>query len=417
MPAGKRFSPGTGAESPELPLELSFRQEGSELKGAFTSRTLGGLDIPLRSISLQAPDLQFELPSDAGVFRFRGRVRGDSLVGNWDLFGLQSQVILRRAVAESPRYRQHEVTCRNGDVTLAGTLFIPTTGRSPHPAIVFLHGSGTVTRDADRFLADHFARRGVATLIFDKRGSGASTGDWHEANFHDLARDALAWVDLLKLRADVDATKIGLMGASQAGWVAPLAASKSPRVAFLALISGPTVPVAREGWWDAEFRLRERGFAPAQIEQALRLLRMDDEVTRTGRGMPELQAALDGAKGEPWYGTLGLGTLQPADSPSRLWYRRVIDFDPLPVLEKLSVPSLWIYGEQDPTIPAAESVAILERLKTRSKTGKQITVDVFPEANHTLYVMPKEGQPFRWPGFAAGYLDTLTAWVLHRVSL
>jgi dienelactone hydrolase len=91
----------------------------------------------------------------------------------------------------------------------------------------------------------------------------------------------------------------------------------------------------------------------------------------------------------------------------------VIDFDPVPILQNVFVPSLWIYGGRDQSVPAMESVAILERLKAH---GKDLTIRVFPTADHTLFVKSKEGEPFRWPGFAPGYLDAMTDWVLRRVN-
>ena len=201
-------------------------------------------------------------------------------------------------------------------------------------------------------------------------------------------------------------------GGSQAGWIGPLAASLSQDVAFLIMISGPTVTVAREGWWDREFRLRERGFAESEIEQALSLLRMNNEVTRTGQGLAELEAAVEQAREERWFAAFDFETPR-LDSPFRRFYRRIIDFDPGPVLERLSVPSLWLYGARDETMPALESAAILERLRVR---GKDITVRVFPTADHALFEMPQQGQPCRWPALVPGYIDTMTDWVQHRVN-
>ena len=157
---------------------------------------------------------------------------------------------------------------------------------------MFVHGSGGETRAASSFAADQLARKGVAALAFDKRGAGASTGDWREADFHDLAGDVLACIQVLKARRDIVGTRIGLVGAGQAGWIAPLVASGSRDVAFMALISGPAVPVWREGWWDTEFRLRQRGFGDTAIEDARRILRLNDDVTRAGRGIEEPQTGM-----------------------------------------------------------------------------------------------------------------------------
>lgn len=395
----------------ELPLEIDFSSDVTGLKGAITIRQLGGLEIPLKGVVYKSPDLLFELPTDAGNFSFKGTVRGDALNGSWNLFGFESEVSLRRSAAQPLPYTQEEVSCRNSRVTLAATLLLPKT-KAIHPALVFLHGSGATKRDINRFLADHFARQGFAALIFDKRGTGASTGNWRQADFNNLARDALACMRLLKSRRNVDPKRIGLIGASQAGWVAPLAASLSRDVSFMIIVSGPVLTAAQEGLWEAELKLRQRGFSLDEIEKALALLKQDDEVTRTGKGLGQLKAAFERAKGERWLSSLDFGTPLPIAHPSRLWFRRVMDYTAVPALGKLSIPSLWIYGGRDQTVPAMESAAILESLKAR---GKDITIKIFPTANHQMYVMPEPGQAFRWFGYAPGYLETIDEWLSKRV--
>jgi dipeptidyl aminopeptidase/acylaminoacyl peptidase len=88
---------------------------------------------------------------------------------------------------------------------------------NPHPAVIFVHGSGAADRESNRFYADLFARHGIATLIYDKRGVGASTGDWRYVHLNDLAEDALAGVQLLKCRKDINPNQIGIFGGSQGG--------------------------------------------------------------------------------------------------------------------------------------------------------------------------------------------------------
>lgn len=89
------------------------------------------------------------------------------------------------------------------------------------------------------------------------------------------------------------------------------------------LISGPTVTPARQGWWTTEYRLRERGFESSDIADAVSLLRMDDEVTRTGRGLAELKAAAERARSEPWFAAV---PFRGVPAPTRAFYRRIIDF-------------------------------------------------------------------------------------------
>ena len=190
-----------------------------------------------------------------------------------------------------------------------------------------------------------------------------------------------------------DGTGLRLAGASQGGWIAPLAASLSTDVAFLVLISGPAVPVWREGWWDTEYRMRQRGFGAIEIEKAQAILRLNDEVTRTGRAFDELQKLVQAQRTEPWFRDLGLPEpLPPPDAPVRRFYRRIIDFDPLPILQRLTIPSLWLLGDRDAEMPSEETAAILEQL---AKQGTRVTVRMFSGADQALFVAAGPSQSFR----------------------
>jgi alpha-beta hydrolase superfamily lysophospholipase len=115
---------------------------------------------------------------------------------------------------------------------LGGTIVFPV-GAGPFPGIVFLHGSGAEGRWASRYLAHEFARRGVAALIYDKRGVGRSTGDWRTASFVDLVGDAVAAVEALRSQLRVASDRVGIHGHSQGGTIAPWVASKDQHVAFV----------------------------------------------------------------------------------------------------------------------------------------------------------------------------------------
>jgi pimeloyl-ACP methyl ester carboxylesterase len=152
---------------------------------------------------------------------------------------------------QAPRvrlYEQEQVTFANGEVRLAGVLLLPP-GPGPHPALVFVHGSGPGTRGQYPFEADRFARQGIAVLAFDKRGAGESTGNWRLADFDVLAEDVLAGVHYLRQDRRIRADKIGLWGISQAGWIIPLAAAGSEEVAFIVPVSGGAVTPAEQEVW------------------------------------------------------------------------------------------------------------------------------------------------------------------------
>jgi dipeptidyl aminopeptidase/acylaminoacyl peptidase len=230
------------------------------------------------------------------------------------------------------------VTFQNGDVTLAGTLDLPA-GDGPFPAIVTVHGSPPLTRNDiyNLNISHFFAQHGYAVLRYDKRGAGESTGKYpgvgtHEdgiANVNILADDALAGVEFLKNHDLIDPNMIGLAGHSQAGWIIPLAASKSPDVAFMIISSGPTSTVGQEIYYS----------------------------DLTEEGTP-LQEASDMAR--DFTGPHG--------------------FDPLPSLQEIDVPGLWLLGAQDDSIPIPLTIDILDSVV--ADYGKDFSTIVYPNKGH-----------------------------------
>jgi len=256
----------------------------------------------------------------------------------------------------APATQPIELTVQSRGATLAATLQLPTTGRAPFPAIVLAHGSGRTTRDQMRWMADPFLSMGVAVLTYDKRGVGRSTGTYVNVGtarsievFGDLSDDALACVAVLKLRKDIDAKRIGLGGNSQAGWIIPLAASKSKDVAFLVITSGPAVTVGEEMEYS-----RLAGEDPGSVKGL-----SDAEIDRQMRQF----------KGPHGY-------------------------DPVPVLEKLNTPSIWIEGDRDRSVPMVQTLATLDRLR---RAGRPISVVTLPGAGHALYNPATGERRNYWP--------------------
>jgi pimeloyl-ACP methyl ester carboxylesterase len=307
--------------------------------------------------------------------------------------------------------RTETVRFRNGGVTLAGTLTAP---REPGPraAIVLVHGSGPEDRDFLGPWVEFFAAEGLAVLAYDKRGVGASGGDWKQATLDDLAGDTAAAVRLLRGRPDIDGRRVGLFGISQGGWVAPRAARQAGGVAFLILHAGPAVTPARQGLLSLEHELRAYGFPQPQIDEAIAYQRLDDDFTRSGKGWDRLQAAYQKAQARKaeW--------LQPPrarDDWFRAFYRGIMDHDPVPDLERLTCPLLAFFGEVDRTVPPEPSKTILETALARSG-NRDHTVIVLPRANH-LFLQAQTGlrpEYARLRTFVPAYFDTMARWLRRR---
>jgi dienelactone hydrolase len=305
-------------------------------------------------------------------------------------------------------YSEVAVRYPSGTASISGSLLLPSTP-GPHAAIVMIHGSGAVTRDALRPFADHFARNGVAVLITDKRGTGLSTGRWARATFEDLAEDALAGVGYLRSRPEIQPTAIGVHGMSLGGWVAPLAAVKSHDVAFVVVESAPVMTPREHERLRVETTMRADGHRGETIAQAVAFMDQKFDVARSGEGWERLEAAMHTGEKAGWLPYVNA----PASLESLRWnWDHVFSYDPLPVLKQLDVPMLVLYGELDSVVPPKVHKTRMEQAV--SAMGKnQVTIREFAKANHGFFEAITGGrqeQP-NLGSFVAGYFETRTDWV------
>ena len=235
----------------------------------------------------------------------------------------------------------------NGEIKLAYAIDMPA-GPGPFPAIVMAHGSGQVTRHDQGYFAREWLNLGFAVLRYDKRGVGESTGVYSgvgvgngERMIAELASDAAAAARFLRTRPRIDSKRVGLFGNSQAGWILPHAARELGDVPFMVLWSGPVCTIGLENYYS-------------------------DLAEWSSRPLDEVYAALPAYKGDAGY-------------------------DPMPALRAIRVPTLWLLGSDDRSIPVRDTVANLEGL---AHSGKPYQWRVYPGLGHSL-----SGQA--WPDIAA----------------
>jgi uncharacterized protein len=390
---------------------LDFSKAGDELTGAVSFPRSGVLELPVTSINVDGNTVRLAYTSRNVERVIEGTVDGDGLTGTFTMEGDAFDVSFERVPFEKP-YAEEDIVYSNGDVKIAATLFVPKAA-GPHPALVMLHGSGDNERNRYRFLADFYARMGIACLFADKRGCGDSGGDWREVGFEPLAWDGIKGVEWLQQRDDIDPNRIGMTGISQAGWVMTLAASLFDDVKFLVVNSASIESVEEEGYYDYMVALKDQGHAEDVRAKALAILKQNNHVTRTGDGYDELMDMVKAIRGEPWRKDFPFIAMGP-ESTTRDHYRLIIDHDPVPILEKLDRPILWNFGEDDKSVDTAEGVAELNRIK--AEFDKDYTINVYPGANHGLFVEPDpavDALPFSV--YAPGYLDDVRAWLTERV--
>jgi uncharacterized protein len=310
-----------------------------------------------------------------------------------------------------PRVHEEPVTFTNGDVALSGTLMLPAAAR-PVAAIVLFHGSGPEPRNLE--MARWFAEQGVAALTYDKRGVGGSTGDFRTVPFMDLHLDGLAGVAFLKRRRDIDASRVGVWGLSQGGWLGPLAASRSNDVAFVIAVSGPGVSPGEQMVFYYANQLRAQGVPEADVQAMTMLRRHVWQSVHDSHDLAVVRSRIEGARAK----TADVHVKAQLDNLSQttkhagsLWITQEMNYDPVIALRRLKVPILFLFGEDDRLVPVDDSVQIIRDTLT-STHHPDFTIRTFPGADHAMHVADPDGS--RRP--AAEYLSAMRDWLRPRVS-
>ena len=278
-------------------------------------------------------------------------------------------------------YREVALPIERDDVTLAGRLFIPREA-GPHPAVVLLHGGGQQRlNEAPLFFAPLLARCGVAALVYDKRGTTDSSGVWETASFDDFVDDAAAAVETLARRTDIDAGRIGLIGFSQGGRLAPVVAVRHGQVAFVVSVSGPFTSIIETRLYALDQRLRRWSLSGAALDSAMTLWKKHFAAVKNEDA--ETLAALDDVIEEAAhrYGTSVLPP--PSDRVPQTPLYNSIGRDYTAEIHTLRIPMLAVFGERDAVVPVKRSVLALQR--ALQDTGHQeLDIQIIPYADHSF---------------------------------
>lgn len=307
------------------------------------------------------------------------------------------------------------LTVASADGTvLAGTLYLPP-GEGPYPVTILTHGSERGGRMQPGYLrwAERIRGRGIGVLVFDKRGVGESAGEYVEAPPLGVpASDVLAWVELLRVRDDVRADGIGVLGWSQGGWTGPLAASRSPHLSFVVAISGPGVSPLEQNIYDKTNRLMVSAPDANAGERGARAVRLVMTYAATGANEDSAQAAWDAVAEEPWFES-AYQFIPMFDRETGFGNPRFEEFlahnlyDPVPALERVGVPMLAVFGGADRIVPVEASIRAMRAAFERGD-NPDLTVRVFDGANHGVSIR----RAGAWVP-APGYHETVLDWLVQ----
>jgi hypothetical protein len=390
--------------------------------------------IDATSISRAGSKLTISLKSVGITFEGTLSVALDSIDGSFSQGGnslplrlkrVKDQSALERHRPQNPvkpyPYREEEVSYTNPAAgnKLAATLTIPP-GKGPFPAVLLIVGSGPHDRDESLMghspflvLSDYLTRHGIAVLRADKRGVGKSTGDLDKATTADFAQDAEAGAAYLRTRTEVDPHRIGLIGHSEGGIIAPMVAAEDKKIAFIVLMAGSGVPgdqiIVEQG------RLIEEagGMNKDKAEQNAALEREILTLIETEKD----PAALDKQLHAKLAGKLPEGQIEAqmkvVTSP---WFRYFISYDPATALRKVACPVLAINGSLDLQVPPALNLPAIR--KALAEGGNQhAEVDELPGLNH-LFQTAKTGAVSEYAEIEETIsplaLEKMSSWILRQ---
>ena len=420
-----------------LVLKISQSAEG-KLTATVDSLDQNAKDLAVDTITFQDGTLKFEMKALNASYVGTLSKDGAELSGQFTQGGVMpldfkpvkdaSQLTLNRP--QTPKkpypYKEEEVSYENkqDQVKLAATLTLPP-GSGPFPAVVLITGSGQQDRNESLLshqpflvLADYLTRRGIAVLRADDRGMGGTTKGGPNDTTENYAADALAGVEFLKTRKEINAKQIGLIGHSEGGMAAPMAAAKSNDVAFIVLMAGPGIPGKK--LLTMQIGLIASAECGKQVELSLGegeklmttvMQETDDAVAKQKLHEATVKRAEAAKKRID-------AEMTTADAQNAVWatpwFRYFLNYDPRPTLMKVHVPVLAINGEKDLQVPAKEDLEGIEQA-LKDAGNKDYKIVLLPSLNH-LFQTTKTGAPSEYAEIeetiAPIALQTMGDWIV-----
>lgn len=393
-------------QSTRLRIVFHIEKNDSILTSTMDSPDQGAFGLPTTRSSFRDNKLEI-IASGLGLF-YRGTLESDSITGTFSQGGISFPLTLQRSgepLLQRPQmpqeplpYISEEVIIQHSDksFSLSGTLTLPDS-LGVFPAIVLIAGSGPNDRDETLYghkpffvISDHLTKNGFAVLRYDKRGVGKSTGDYDKATLRDFADDAAMAMNYLKQRKEIDSSKVGLLGHSEGGIVAPMVASEEKGVRLMVLMAAPGTTGIEVVLDQNEISMQQQAMEPKTIEKLQMFNREIFESLLSWNGSENHRTALRDKLLHLWE-QLPILLKMKMNKESYLrsqfnamikpGYRSFLAADPASYLEKVSCAVLAINGENDLQVAAEKNLTAIK--KALEKGGNDCTVTkVYPGLNH-----------------------------------
>ncbi len=277
------------------------------------------------------------------------------------------------------------VTFSHEGATLHGTLYLPASNH-PVPAVVVYQGASEPLASTPlyRHLSEGLPQLGIAVLLFDRRGSGASTGT-NDVAYETLADDGIAGANELRSLPHIDPARVGYWGISQGGWLAAFAAARDPHAAFAIAVSAPlTTPESQMEWADSN-HLYALGYSQADVAAMLLARNMWTGYLRGTNTREQAVSAIGAIEQKPWYRYMYMPTVAQLKGPDQSEWKTQMDDDPLAAVRGVKIPMLFVLASNDPWIAVRQTEA---KLRDVCATHPNMSYVVIPDANHLMMRPP-----------------------------
>ena len=425
-----------------LRLVFHINKSGDGFSSTMDSPDQGATGIPVATTTFDGSKLSLVVPNIG--LSYEGEFKGDSVVGTFKQGAFSTPMTLKRTTIEAkpvvrpqePQapfpYRSEEVTFENkgAGVTLAGTLTMPETGKN-FTAVILITGSGPQNRNEEIMghkpflvIADYLTRHGIAVLRYDDRGTAQSTGSFATATTADFATDAESAIAYLKTRSEINPKKIGLMGHSEGGVIAPMVAARTKDVGFIVMLAGTGLRGDKLLLLQQDAVYRVSGIPENKVTELVKINSKVLEMIVNASGTVSLKEIADFmttmkdriATAIPEGMTADDYIQQFSAGISSKWMQYYLRYDPAPALEQVKCPVLAVNGSLDLQVPAKEN---LETISAALKKGgnKKATVKEYPRLNH-LFQECTTGSPSEYAKieqtFSPDVLKDLAEWIKSR---
>jgi alpha/beta superfamily hydrolase len=393
----------------EKPLRISFNISSTEkgLSATMDSPDQGAKGIPTSSVSFDNNKLK--ITADALKMTYEGTLAGGKISGTFKqgaytipLELIRGEVsIERQKRSQEPQapfpYYTEEVIFKNGNagIMLSGTLSLPAK-EGNYPVAILISGSGPQNRDEELMghkpflvIADYLTKNGFAVLRYDDRGVAQSKGDFKTATSADFADDVAAAIEFLKKRKEINPKKIGLIGHSEGGFIAPMVAARNKDVAFIISLAGPGIPCSDLLVLQGAMISKASGMKQDEVDKNKKINKgaydlvkksSSDEILRNNlstyfsKNISDSDAAKEGLKKEEFIEA----EVAQLSSP---WMMFFIKYNPASDWQKVHCPVLALNGERDLQVPPKENIDGIKAALAKAG-NKNVTTKILPKLNH-----------------------------------